>query len=246
MTDRSVWIGYDPREAEAFAVARYTALKKLNVPIPVRGVIMSDLILNELYTRPTEMREGRLFDVISDHPMSTEFAISRFLVPYLVRNRTYRDRQDRWALFMDSDVLCRHSLDMLFAQADSRYAVMVVKHDYAPRESVKMDGQAQSRYNRKNWSSVMLFNVDHPSNHALNLDLVNSVPGRDLHSFCWLKDEEIGELPPKWNYLVGHHSHEDVPDPAIVHFTEGIPTMEGYGSCEYSEEWYAAIENWAR
>jgi hypothetical protein len=27
-----------------------------------------------------------------------------------------------------------------------------------------MDGQAQTRYARKNWSSVMVFNCDHPAN----------------------------------------------------------------------------------
>jgi hypothetical protein len=106
-----------------------------------------------------------------------------------------------------------------------------------------MDGQAQTRYARKNWSSVILWNVDHPANKALTIELVNSVPGRDLHRFCWLEDDLIGELHPKWNWLVGHSDPEI--DPAIVHFTDGIPTMQGYEDSEYADEWRAELERWA-
>jgi hypothetical protein len=67
-----------------------------------------------------------------------------------------------------------------------------------------MDGQAQTRYARKNWSSFVIFNCDHVANKALTLDVVNNAPGRDLHRFFWLADCDIGELSPEWNYLVGH------------------------------------------
>lgn len=248
--DRSVWIGYDPREANAFAVARHSIKRKLNVPIAVKPVILSALQAQGLYHRETIRNHAKqgapvLFDVISEHPMATEFAISRFLVPQLVKRHTYAVGK-RWAVFMDCDILCRRSIEMLFAQAKEEYAVMVVKHDFNPVAKTKMDGQVQSRYQRKNWSSVMLFNVDHPSNAALTVDLVNSVPGRDLHAFCWLKDEEIGELHAEWNYLVGHHTKYNVVSPSIVHFTDGIPTMPGYEDCEYADEWFGTLEDWAR
>lgn len=213
--------------------------------MPVRGVVLSDLQELGWYKRETLYSDGRLFDAISEHPMSTEFAISRFLVPRLA-DRMHYTMTNRWALFMDCDVLVRRSLDDLFKLANPKYAVMVVKHDFRPTQATKMDGQVQSQYNRKNWSSVMLFNVDHPSNANLTDELINGAPGRDLHAFCWLQDDEIGELDVKWNYLVGHHTPEIEPDPAIVHFTDGIPTMPGYENCEFADEWRSELVRWAK
>lgn len=231
----SIWLGYDPREAGAFAVARSSMERNLIGAVRVRGLILDRLKDEGLYTRPTSRQGGKLWDDISEAPMSTEFACSRFLVPNLAGHG--------WALFTDCDILVRKNLNKIFDQADPRYAVMVVKHDYRPPEGVKMDGQAQQPYARKNWSSVALFNCDHPANKALTLEMVNGTPGRDLHRFCWLKDEEIGALDPTWNYLVGHTT--GVPDPAIVHFTEGIPTMPGYENCEFAGEWHAELMRWA-
>lgn len=238
----SVWIGFDPREAAAFAVARQTANSTFRgAKLPVKGIVLSDLQAAGLYRRPTEVRGGHLYDVISEHPMATEFAISRFLVPHLARPGS--EGPKGWALFMDCDMLVRRSLFDLFDVADPDKAVMVVKHDHLPAEGTKMDGQVQSLYARKNWSSVMLFNLDHPANDRLTVDLVNSVPGRDLHRFCWLDDDEIGALDQSWNWLVGHSPPEIVPD--IAHFTDGIPTMAGYEHCAFADEWRGALERWA-
>jgi len=231
----SIWIGFDPREAAAFAVAKHSINRHLITPIPVRGLVLTDLRTGGLYNRPTSRRDGRLWDEISEAPMATEFACSRFLVPRLAGSG--------WALFMDCDMLVRTDLFKLFQIADPNKAVMVVKHNHQPVETTKMDGQAQTKYPRKNWSSVMLFNCDHPANKKLTSELVNSVPGRDLHRFCWLKDDEIGELDPKWNWLVGHS--DPAIDPAIVHFTDGIPTMPGYEDCAFADEWRVELERWA-
>lgn len=233
---RSIHIGFDPRETDGFAVTRASIARRLTQPIPVRGLVLSELRARGLYTRPTSRRDGRLWDEISAAPMATEFACSRFLIPAL-------EGYDGWALFMDCDMLVRTNLARLFSQCDPSKAVMVVKHDHQPTAETKMDGQVQTRYARKNWSSVMVFNCGHPANRALTVDLVNSVPGRDLHGFCWLKDEEIGALDQSWNYLVGHTSPEIAPD--IVHFTDGIPSMTGYERCEYAEEWWAELSRWA-
>ncbi len=251
----SVWVGFDPREAHAYAVTTHSIQSHMTLPIPVRPLIMRDLERDGLYTRETIKQDGLLYDVVSDHAMATEFAISRFLVPELVRRETKptgryvsgtSPDEDRLALFMDADMLVRKNLWHLFMRCSPRHAVTVVKHDFRPSETTKMDGQVQSQYDRKNWSSVMVFNVDHPSNRWLTVENVNATPGRDLHRFCWLKDDEIGELSPEWNYLVGHHTAQNVPDPAIVHFTDGIPTMRGYEQTEYAEEWNASLRSWAR
>jgi hypothetical protein len=231
----SIWIGFDPREAGAYAVARASAKHNLLTRWPIHGLVLSDLRNRGLYTRPTSRRGEQLWDDISDAPMSTEFACSRFLVPYLARTG--------WALFFDCDVLVRKNLDRIFKQADDTKAVMVVKHDHKPSSDTKMDGQQQTTYRRKNWSSVMLINCDHPANRALTLEMANEKPGRDLHAFCWLDEHLIGDLHPEWNWLAGH-SREDV-DPSIVHFTDGIPTMPGYESAPYADEWRAELSRWA-
>lgn len=235
-----IWVGYDKREAEAFSVACSSARLHLNLPVPIHGLVLEDLIQRGLYTRKTELRptaadKPQMWDVISDAPMSTEFAISRFLVPYL-------SNFAGWSLFMDCDMLIRGNVMRMFEEVDHTKAVYCVKHAYEPQNEVKMDGQVQTRYARKNWSSVMLFNNAHPANKRLMPDYVNSLPGRNLHRFCWLIDEEIGELDPKWNHLVGHST---CPDPKIVHFTEGGPWMDGYEDVPFADEWRAARNRWA-
>src|SRR6185369_11183489 len=117
------------------------------------------------------------------------------------------------------------------------------KHDYQPALNVKMDGQVQSAYPRKNWSSVMAFNLAHPANEALTVEMVNSLPGRDLHRFCWLDDDEIGELDPKYNYLVGDGPRQE--NPTIVHFTNGTPDLHGFTNAHFADEWRAELERWA-
>jgi lipopolysaccharide biosynthesis glycosyltransferase len=239
---RSIWIGFDPREAAAFAVARASVRNRLTQPIPIRGVVLGDLQKRSYYWRPTRHSgatpsRGLLWDEISNAPMSTEFAISRFLVPFLAR--------EGWALFMDGDVLVRANLVRLFDALDPAKAVYCVQHKHEPPPGLKMDGQIQTQYARKNWSSVMVWNVSHPANQALSLSMVNSLPGRDLHRFCWLADELIGALDPAWNFLVGHTAIKDVPDPAIVHFTAGTPDMAGYEQCLFADEWRSVLAAWA-
>lgn len=245
---RSVWIGFDPRESDGFAVTRFSIADHCNSPIPVRGLVLPVLQERGLYTRPVERRDGRLWDPISEAPMATEFACSRFLVPHLAKELPQYKGGHGMAVFMDSDMLVRTDIRRLERAIVGQpswksKAVWVVKHNHVPSETVKMDNQVQTKYSRKNWSSVMVFNVDHPANDRLTLDLVNSVPGRDLHAFCWLEDDQIGELGPEWNYLVG--VNEPVEDPCIVHFTEGLPSMPGYSDQPYANEWRESLHAWA-
>lgn len=232
----SVWIGFDAREAAAFAVARRSAKRNVVRHVAVNGIVLDEMRQRGLYTRPTSRRDGKLWDDISEAPMATEFAISRFLTPHLAG--------EGLALFMDCDMLVRGSLAPLFeyARAHPEFAVLCVQHDHQPADAVKMDGQVQTRYARKNWSSVMLFNCAHPSNRKLTVEMINTVPGRDLHRFCWLEDHEIGALSPEWNYLVGHS--EAAESPVIVHFTDGIPSMPGYETVPHADEWRAELHRW--
>ena len=212
-----VFVGYDTREDIAYQVCKHSIETKSKLA-DVRPLKQQELRDAGWYTRPI------------DKLASTEFTFTRFLIPELTNFKG-------WALFMDCDMILTTDIKELFDQADPKYAVMCVQHDYTPKEGFKMDGQKQTIYPRKNWSSVMLFNCGHPSNAALTMDLVNDpeINGAYLHRFNWLKDEEIGELDHTWNYLVGVYNDIDIPK--LIHYTEGGPWFENYRDCEFNELW---------
>ncbi len=220
-----IYMGFDPRETEAYEVARSSIIR--------RSAIMASVIplrLHELpmLTRPIERKDGRMWCPISQAPMATEFAISRFCVPFI--------RKEGWAAFMDCDIVCLADVGELFALADPKFAVLVVKHAHKETGAVKMDNQLQTFYARKNWSSVVLWNCAHPSNRKfVASDALNTWPGRDLHAFKWLDDSEIGELPKEWNHLVGIDSPTDAIK--IAHFTLGGPFIEGWKGGPFDEVW---------
>lgn len=234
----SIWVGFDRREQAAFGVACHSVRRRLTSPIPVRGLVLADLVKRGISTRRTEKRQVNgtwvTWDLISDAPQSTDHANARFLVPFL--------GQAGWALFMDGDMLALDDLGLIFEELDPSKALYCVHHDHAPVDTVKMDGQVQTRYVRKNQSSVMIFNTQHEANRALTVDLINTVPGRDLHRFCWLDDGLIGQLDPAWNYLVGQTAN--IARPKLVHFTSGTPDMPGYETCEYADAWRAELALW--
>lgn len=236
---RSIFIGWEMREAAAYAVARHSIRKHLSQPIPVKGLILEQMQEQGLYSRPIRriprQPEQQAWDIISDAPMSTSFAVSRFLTPHLAKSG--------WALFMDCDFLVRADLNELFDSLDPRFAVYCVKHDYRPKDGLKMDSQLQVAYARKLWSSFCVFNVNHPANKALTLEMINSVPGRDLHAFSWLKDVEIGDLGEEWNWIPNYSPTEI--EPKAIHFTEGGPWFNAYSDVDFAEEWRRAVQDWA-
>lgn len=123
----------------------------------------------------------------------------------------------------------------IWSLRDHRYAVQVVKHDYRHRESRKFLGEPQSSYDKKNWSSMIIF---HNEKFAqLTPDFVNTASGLTLHQFRWLQDDKlIGELPRRCNHLVGYDGHAD--DVALAHFTLG-GYFADYGGCAYADEWHS-------
>ena len=178
-----VFVGYDTREDIAYQVCKHS-LEVRNKSVQVKAL------------KQNELRDQGWYDRPIDKLASTEFTFTRFLVPELCNF-------DGWALFCHSDIIFIDDIKNLFDQADEKYAVMCAQHDYTPKEGIKMDGQTQTVYPRKNWSSVVLFNCGHPSNVKLNRSLVNNpdISGAYLHRFSWLEDSEIGELSHEWNWL---------------------------------------------
>jgi lipopolysaccharide biosynthesis glycosyltransferase len=224
-----VYIGYDGREAEAYRVAESSLRKHASVPVDVTPLNAETLAAYGLLRRPQD-RRGYTYDIHSNAPQATDFAISRFLVPHLA--------QQGWALFVDCDVVFLADVAELFEHVDHDKAVMVVKHQQPEVHGTKMDGQAQLHYPRKNWSSVCLFNASHPANKRLTIQDVNERPGRDLHKFYWLHDSEIGSLPDRFNWLVdvAHRPHDVV----IAHMTLGGPWISNWAGGSFDEEWFRA------
>ena len=211
-----VFIGFDSRETAAFHVLSHSIHAHATEPVTIAPLARGQL--------------GPLLTRERDPLQSTDFSFSRFLTPYLCDFRG-------WAIYLDCDMLFFDDVAKLWALRDDRYAVMVVKHDYVPRDDTKFLGAPQTKYARKNWSSVMLLN--NARCHALTPAYVNSATGLDLHQFKWLDDEScIGPLPPRWNHLVGEYPR--TPDVGNVHFTRGGPYFDAYRDCDYAADWFAA------
>ena len=215
-----IFIGYDPREAVAYHVLCHSIIARAQVPVSI-----TPLALNTVCT---------IHDRPRDPLQSTDFAFTRFLVPYLCGYKG-------WAIFMDCDMLCLTPIERLFALRDSSYAVMCVKHRHEPNETVKFLGQKQTNYGMKNWSSVMLFN--NARCRALDPEDVNTTPGLDLHQFKWLGDDsEIGALPPEWNHLVGYDKWAY---PRLLHYTQGGPWFADYRRNDQSTALWMQEYAWA-
>ena len=218
-----VFVGYDTREDIAYQVCEHSIWQhnKGTEVIPLKQ---------------KELRDKMLYWRGEDKLASTEFTFTRFLIPHLMN-------YEGWALFIDSDIVFLEDVDNLFALADDKYAVMCVQHDYNPKPGTKMDGQIQTQYPRKNWSSVVLWNCGHPSNAVVTQDFVNDIElnGAYMHRFSWLKDEEIGSIDHTWNYLVG--VYDDIEKPKLIHYTEGGPWFENYRDCEFHAEWKTELFN---
>lgn len=214
-----IYIGFDSKEIVAYHVLCQSILARSSQPVRFTPINLHNI--------------AGVFSRERNQLQSTEFSFSRFLVPCL---SGYRG----WSLFMDCDMLLRADIAQLFALANDDYAVMVCKHDYIPKDDVKFLGQVQTKYEKKNWSSVVLFN--NARCKALTPDYVNKATGLELHQFKWLPDERlIGELPLVWNWLVGEYDYN--PDAKIVHFTRGGPYFADYRNCDYADEWAAALKD---
>ena len=218
-----IFIGWDEREPIAYQVAKFSLERRASIPIEVIPIKLDQLRVKKLYWRE------------QDPLASTEFTYSRFLTPKLAGYQG-------WALFCDCDFLFLSDIAGLAAYAKGEKAVYCVQHDYRPSETTKMDGAVQSVYPRKNWSSLMLFNCEHPSVRGLSPEIVNSESGAYLHRMQWVKDDDIGALPVEWNWLEGWNTKPASRTPNAVHFTRGGPWFEQWQNVDYGELWLAERE----
>lgn len=211
----NVYVGYDSTQTDAYHVCKHSIERYSNVN--VIPLIQQELRDSSVYTR----------DI--DTLASTEFSLTRFLVPYL-------SNYEGFSLFCDSDFLWLGNIEQVFKSfKDKKHAVMVVKHNYTPKTDFKMNNKIQHKLPRKNWSSLMLFNNSECK--QLTLDLVNRATPQYLHQFMWLRDSQVGELNYIYNWLVGYYTETDNIKPYGLHYTDGGPWHIGYENCEYNELW---------
>ena len=212
------FIGYDSKEDIAYRVCKYSLLKRASIDLNVTSLKLDELVAKNLYTRSI------------DPLASTQFTYSRFLVPHLMNF-------NGWAVFCDCDFIFLSDASNLLQKLDDTKAVYCVKHDYTPKERHKMDGKKQTIYPRKNWSSLILFNCSHSSTKNLTVERVNSETGAYLHQFKWCKDDEIGSLDERWNWLEGWTSGHNNQKPYAVHYTRGGPWFSEWQDVEFAKEW---------
>ncbi len=215
-----VFIGFDTHETVAFHVLAHSIHARASEP-----VVIAPLMLTQLKS---------LFHRERNSLQSTEFSFSRFLVPHL-------SGYEGWSLFCDCDMLMLDDIAKLWAVRDDKFAVQVVKHEHVPPEDIKFLNQPQTKYAKKNWSSVMLFN--NAKCRALTPEYVNTATGLELHQFKWLGDDSlIGEIPHRWNHLVDYDQPAPVEALSLIHFTEGGPYFEAYKNCGYADLWLSERE----
>jgi len=211
-----MFIGYDPREAAAFNVLCHSIHSRATMPVSITPLSLQQL--------------GKLMWRERNPLQSTDFSFSRFLTPYLAGF-------EGWAVFMDCDMLVLDDIANLWKLRDDRFAVQVVKHHHVPEEDVKFLGAPQTKYEKKNWSSVILFNC--AKCKALTPEYVNTASGMELHQFKWLgDDQQIGEIPHRWNHLVDYDTPVPVEEISNLHYTIGGPYFNDFLECGYHEEWF--------
>jgi hypothetical protein len=230
----NIYIGYDSKEDVAYRVLRESILDNTSAPVNIIPLKEGRLRAINFYRRSHYTKDNINFDSIDGKPFSTAFSFTRFLVPFLNMHRGE-------ALFMDCDMLVRADIMEVFELSRTkRLPLWCVKHDYKPKEAIKMDGQPQTQYSRKNWSSFVLWSCHHEKHKNLTIDDVNLRSGLYLHNFQWLEDEDIGEIDPAWNWLDGHS--DDAVEAKNVHFTTGGPWFKDWKpkkrlDAKYALEW---------
>lgn len=233
MTPLRVYIGWDQRDILAFEVCEKSLRKHASIPLEVIPLKDWELRARGIYWRAYHVDErGQMWDDRDGKPCSTNFSFTRFAVPIL---EGYGDEP---VVFCDPDMLWRGDIAELMKQAGNA-SLACVKHDHRPPEMEKMTQNIQTRYYRKNWSSLMVLRPS--ACKSLTKYALNNQTGAWLHGMHWMEDSRIRDLPNEWNWLEGWSDPKA--EPKVVHFTRGTPDMPGYGDVPYAEEYWGTLKD---
>ena len=209
----NIFIGFDEGEKVSYHILSESIRRQSSVPVSITPLCLSNIPEFKRETQPNQ---------------STEFAFSRFMVPYL---SDYKG----WSIFMDCDMMFRSDIKDLWDLRTYKYSVMCCQHDYEPKQGIKFRGAKNEPFPKKNWSSMMLFHNSQCT--KLTPEYVNTATGLELHQFKWLKNEDaIGSIPLEWNWLVTEYDYN--PNAKNVHWTLGGPYFEDYARSDYADEWF--------
>jgi hypothetical protein len=210
-----IFIGYDPREKIAFHVLSQSIIEHSSIPVSISPINLSNL--RKFYKRKKRIKD------------STEFSISRFLTPYLSDYKGY-------SLFVDCDFIISDDVAKLLkiVKSDSKKVLWCVKHNYIPKNKIKFLNEEQLIYNKKNWSSFVIYN--NKKCKILTPTFIEKANGLYLHQFRWTKDHLIGSLPKEWNVLIGE---QKIPKNfKSLHYTIGGPYFKKYRKSLGSNFWF--------
>ena len=215
-----LYVGFDPRESAAYHVFCQSVIQNASRPVEI-----IPLALHLLRDYEETHTDG-----------SNAFIYSRFLVPELMGWKG-------WAIFADGcDMVLKADIAQLWELRDNRKAVQVVKHEYKTRHPRKYVGTtmeaANADYPKKNHSSLMLINCEHPGWRKIDAYSVETMSGAELHRFAFLDPEEVGSLPAVWNWLADEYGENK--SAKLLHWTAGIPAWPEYTHAPHSHDWWAA------
>lgn len=221
-----VFVGYDSPRPDVSDVCAFSMQSRSSLDLEINFLNLRDLSDAGVYWREP------------DPLATTEFTYSRYLVPYLCG-------YEGLALFCDNDFLWQDDVRNLLDERGGESALHCVQHDHRPVETEKMDGKPQSVFPRKNWSSLMLFDCGHAAHKALTPQTVSTASAAYLHRMQWLEDDQIGNLPTRWNWLEGWCS--DRPDVQLgaIHYTRGGPWLETGEQYAFADLWLNEFHRWS-
>lgn len=142
----------------------------------------------------------------------TEFTFSRFLPPYLCGYEGY-------SLFMDSDVIVQDDIACMFDYGASNIAVSVYQTD------IRFERPAVMLFNNELCKVLTPGYINDERNNPLTLD--------------WAEGR-VGALPPRWHHIVPYDAPRE--DPALIHYTQGIPGFDRMAKQEHAGRWFAEFD----
>lgn len=197
----NIFVGYDSRHNDVHE----TCIKSIELSSPKINQTKNINII------PLDYREIEEYEREWGN-QSVEFSYSRFLAPYL---SDYKG----WSIFVDNDYIFKRDILNLLFFIDDTKAVSVVQHDFKKKYDTKFGDTKDVWYEKKLWSSLMVFNNAHPDCKKLTPEVINNESGKYLHQFEWT--ENIGKIPDIWAWQEGYSDVEDFKDAYSYHWTRG-------------------------